>query len=213
MFLLSGEIHMKSPVNDQLSAVLIPGALTIMRHDAPEALLVAKHRGAFGETVVTGMRRPMTHIAHSFTETLVLSREDLMTVFAKSNQATASRIVDALLKSAAQIHRLRSMMTRFIAAAAPEGSRLRAAFTVQMAWYTYLSRVNKQHAPLAKGRPPPPKSAHDVFRNRCLDKMQAEVLARLDQLRQEVEEGKLGSRSTTSRESVMVGAAREAGHV
>ena len=190
MFLLSGEVHMMNPVNNKVAVIMSKSEQTVLRHDAPKPLVTIEHRGAFGETVLTGMRRPMTHIAHDFTETLALSRRDLQSVFSKQPRI-ASRIASVLLESAAKLQRLRTLMTRFVIAQAPEGSAVRAALTIQMAWNAYLLKTNAEHAPLARAGPPPPKTAADLFRNRALDKMQAEVLRRIGELREDVAAGRL----------------------
>jgi len=55
-----------------------------------------EHSGCFGESVLTGRRRQATHIAASWCETLVLTKEDLIGLFEK-NPRSGKRIVKTLL--------------------------------------------------------------------------------------------------------------------
>ena len=85
MFLLSGEIHMMHPVDNKVAVIMTKGEQTVLRQDAPTPLATFKHRGAFGETVLTGMRRRLTTVAHTNVETLIIDRPDLIKLFKQSD--------------------------------------------------------------------------------------------------------------------------------
>ena len=67
------------------------------------------------------MRRPRTYIARSFTETLVLSRDDLSALFMR-NRRSAARIAARLLREANRQQRLQYLMNKFVIGSLPQQS-------------------------------------------------------------------------------------------
>ena len=72
-----------------------------------------EHTGCFGETVLTGVRRPATHLAHTSVETLVVSKSDLRTVF-EENPRAARRIFATVMKDNYRKERLHSLTIRLL---------------------------------------------------------------------------------------------------
>ena len=62
--------------------------------------------GCFGESVIIGLRRPATHVASAWTETLVVDRHDLVTVFSNRPQSSA-KVVTQIFASGFRRQRLK----------------------------------------------------------------------------------------------------------
>ena len=66
--------------------------------------LVIDHVGCFGESVLTGRRRPATHVAHSIVEALVVSFADLASVF-QQNPRSARRVFSTVMRESVRKER------------------------------------------------------------------------------------------------------------
>ena len=80
--------------------------------------------GCFGETVITGHRRQRTHIARTYCEMLILTRKDMVRVFA-ANPRPAKRIIQVVLESFRRKQRLRLLALKIALFMAPRGSEVR----------------------------------------------------------------------------------------
>lgn len=61
-----------------------------------QVLYTTSHNGCFGESVLTGRRRPATHVASAWSEMLILTKPDLVALFERNPRA-ARRILTTLL--------------------------------------------------------------------------------------------------------------------
>jgi CRP-like cAMP-binding protein len=110
--------------------------------DPHEQYFKIAHTGCFGESVLTGDRRPATHEAHTLVETLVVSRNDLISVF-KANPRTARKIFVSVMAEYRRKERLYSLAYRLILAMMPKGGagEQRAVLLMQFAWKRYRAKL------------------------------------------------------------------------
>jgi len=145
IFLLKGEVSVLSPLDESVTSVITPTAEVILskavaKNKPQEQIMSLEHSGCFGESVLTGRRRQFTHKAASYCETLVLTKEDLITLFEK-NPRSGKRIVKTLLAEVDRKEKLQTLLMRFIIGSLPRTSRVRSALIVQKAWSRYASGV------------------------------------------------------------------------
>ena len=194
MFLLEGQVSILGVVENEVDSILTKDREIMMSPDGIE-LLTMKHGGAFGESVVIGMRRPRTHVANTFVEALLLTKDSLMTIL-EQNQRDGVRIVRKLMEAAARKQRVIAIRMRFVITAMPQDWELRAALVVQLYWTRHLTRVCAKTAPTSKLDSDPPHIAKGIAKRRelcgtMLDALQAEALSILDELREESRTGAL----------------------
>ena len=191
MFLLAGEVSVLSPMEkDKRISILSHGKEVMLSSDArPEPLITLDHAGCFGESVILGMRRPATHVATSWCDTLCLSKNDLSYLFSKNKRAGV-QIVSSLLASAGRRQRLQGMMTRFVIGTLPKGSEVRAAMILQRAWQKVMMRVSAATAPL-RFLMEAPLTLEQQAKIRVLDNTCARAVEVIDEMRRDLRAGKL----------------------
>jgi CRP-like cAMP-binding protein len=144
IFLLKGEVSVHSPLDGHISSIIKPTEEVILSKSPnpseQEALMVLQHSGCFGETVLTGRRRQATHRAVQWCETLVLAKDDLVTLFAKNPRA-GKRVVRKLLAEVERKEKLQHIVMRFIISSLQPRSEVRCALVIQKAWSRYAARV------------------------------------------------------------------------
>ena len=147
IFLLAGEIAVYSPLDGRLLSKITPTeeilfSAPVSPTSKPEPTMRLKHAGAFGEAVLTGVRRSATHIAHSWSEVLVLTKPDLTTLFSRNPRA-ARRIITSLLGEMDRKHRLQMLMMRFVICSLQPGTEVRAAMVIQKAWKGFVYETDE----------------------------------------------------------------------
>ena len=58
--------------------------ITLSQDGSSEEVMRTTHTGCFGESVLTGRRRPATHVATVWSEMLLLTKADLLKLFDRS---------------------------------------------------------------------------------------------------------------------------------
>ena len=192
MFLLSGEVSILSPIEkDRIIAVLSQQTEYMLAPNG-EPLVALDNPGCFGESVILGLRRPATHVATRWCETLCLAKDDLSHLFAKNKRAGV-KIVTTLLKAAGRRQRLQGMMTRFMINALPKSSDVRAAMIVQRAWQRTAMRLSKQTAPYATLMEPS-LTPEQQARVKVLEHACTRILGAIADMRAQLKAGKLDLR-------------------
>jgi len=139
LFLLKGEVSVLSPMDGNVTSIVMPTEEVIVSKDQSKVMTLS-HSGCFGESVLTGIRRQATHVAATWCETLVLAREDLMSLFEKNPRA-GRRVVRKLLAEVHRKQRLQVLCMRFIIGSLPEQSHVRCALIIQKRWARYAAKV------------------------------------------------------------------------
>jgi len=106
-----------------------------------EPLCRREHAGCFGESVLTGARRPVTAMAAAWSETLVLGREDLKKLF-EANPRIGLKVTAALLATSRSRQRLHSLVLSFLIRSLTPGSRIHAALILQKYWGRFARRMS-----------------------------------------------------------------------
>jgi len=120
----------------------LDGRKNIALQPAPrEPLCRREHTGCFGESVLTGARRPVTAVAAAWSETLVLGREDLKILF-EANPRIGLRFTEALLATSRSRQRLHSLVLSFLIRSLTPGSRIHAALILQKYWGVFARRMS-----------------------------------------------------------------------
>ena len=155
IFLLKGEVAIVSPIDDSITSIIhaIPEGDVIKTKEvvlskstlgaagsALEVVMELEHSGSFGEDVLTGRRRQATHKANAWCETLVLTKDDLISLFDR-NARQGRRIVKKLLGEVARREKRQGLMKRFLIGAMPKTSETRAALVIQRRWNTFQALV------------------------------------------------------------------------
>lgn len=199
LFLLSGEISIKSTMdNKKITAIITRDTETLLAYDG-EPCVTLDCYGAVGESVILGLRRPATHVANAYCETLIIEKDDLTTIFEK-NPRTGVKIVTTLLASAGRRQRLQGMMSRFMIASLPPESELRAAMILQAKWARVQLRICSATSPLTKmlNKDPAP-SAEELAQKVLLERISQKIVALLAELRETVQ--RTGEIPTTPEDS------------
>ena len=181
MFLLVGEMYVYSPYDEKVTSIVTKDSETMLSTDG-EPLVCLSFEGAFGESVLLGVRQPVTYMANKYTETLCLGREQLSDLFAK-NRRTGSRIVQMLMRTAGRQARLRSVMKKFLMATLPFDSQIRAALIIQMQWAKHYERTMFSAAPVAALVQPHKASPAELARKKILDGLEKEIVQILGDVR------------------------------
>jgi len=145
IFLLTGEVSVVSPLDGGITSLITPTEEIVLSKSVDpskpqEHVMSLEHSGCFGESVLTGRRRQATHIAASWCETLVLTKEDLIGLFEK-NPRSGKRIVKTLLAEVERKEKLQLLLMRFIIGSLPTASRVRNALIIQKSWSRYAARL------------------------------------------------------------------------
>jgi CRP-like cAMP-binding protein len=114
--------------------------------------LAILHTGCFGESVLTGRRRPNKLVAFTNVEALVVSKDDLLRVF-EQNPRAARRVFAAVIKETERKERLHALSLTFMLAAAERGSELWGALRFQLGWARFQrsSRAFDLFGPMDSG--------------------------------------------------------------
>ena len=114
--------------------------------------LAILHTGCFGESVLTGRRRPNKLVAFTNVEALVVSKDDLLRVF-EQNPRAARRVFSAVIKETERKERLHALSLTFMLAAAERGSELWGALRFQLGWARFQrsSRAFDLFGPMDSG--------------------------------------------------------------
>jgi len=139
LFLLKGEVNVLSALDGSVTSIVMPTEEVIVSKDQSKVMTLS-HSGCFGESVLTGVRRQATHVASTWCETLVLTREDLMVLFEKNPRA-GRRVVRQLIAEVHRKQRLQVLCMRFIIGSLPEQSHVRCALIIQKRWARYAAKV------------------------------------------------------------------------
>ena len=81
-----------------------------------------------------------THVAATWCETLVLTKDDLIVLFEKNPRA-GKRIVKTLLAEVERKEKLQLLLLRFIIGSLPKSAPVRNALIIQKAWSRYAARL------------------------------------------------------------------------
>jgi len=156
IFLLKGEVKVISALDGVATSLLTPTQEIVLakpdgksRHQEP--VMHLEHTGCFGESVLTGRRRQATHVAAAWCETLVLTKDDLVTLFEKNPRA-GKRIVKTLLAEVDRKEKLQLLLMRFIIGSLAKTSPVRNALIIQKAWSRYATRVAASNTNTAAAR-------------------------------------------------------------
>ena len=140
-FLLSGEVSVYSSINAAVCTRITPDEeITLSQWDPNEEVMRTVHTGCFGESVLTGRRRPATHVASAWSEMLLLTKSGLLTLFERSPKV-ARRIIMLLSTEMERKERLAVLLLRFMIGAAKPNSTARAAMIIQKVWKRYANAI------------------------------------------------------------------------
>lgn len=174
-FLLEGEVNIVSPFSDtRVSGIITKDSETILDNDGKPVVTLKGH-GAFGETALTGARRPMTYVARTFIETLAIDGEDLATVFER-NRVAGQQLANKLRRTAGRQQRLRHLANKFLIGSLPPESEVRAALIIQVKWYLVQMTTSSKEAPLARLAATAPQSTQEISRTKMLNGLEAQVV-------------------------------------
>ena len=145
LFLLEGEVDVLSLLDATIidrritpREEIFVGAASASTADEPPFAIT--HSGAFGESVLTGLRRGATHVARTPVKCLVVAKGDLEAVFDR-NPRTARRIFHKVLSESRRKERLRFLAIRLLIGLLKRGTPLWGALFVQLAWARYAQRL------------------------------------------------------------------------
>lgn len=138
-FLLEGEVSVISSITGTETARITPQEeITISISNPGEEVMRQDHNGCFGESVLTGRRRPATHIASASSEMLLLTNSDLFGL-CERNPRAARRIIVALVAEMERKERIHILLLRFIISSLPKDSQDRSILIIQKAWKRYAN--------------------------------------------------------------------------
>ena len=146
LFLTEGEVNMMSTSNEhEVSRRLTPRVEIYvgMSDENGDGQLEIPHCGCFGESVLIGSRREATNIAHTYCETLCISRDDINAVFLK-NPFSATRMIKIVLGDFMRKDRLRTLTSKLLISFALHGTENWAALQIQYKWRRYAREVLSQ---------------------------------------------------------------------
>jgi CRP-like cAMP-binding protein len=192
MFLLVGDISILSAKEPDVVTTLLtsfpsPREIILARDRTP--LLTMENAGCFGESVLLGLRRPATHVATKWCETLALAKEHLSQLFT-SNPRAGVQIVQTLLAETGRRQRLNSLMARFVISMLPKDSETRAAMIIQRVWQRTMMRLCAASAPITRILEPE-LTSDQRSRLRVLDHARDKTLGVIHEMRTQLRAGTL----------------------
>ena len=140
IFLLQGEVDVWRRDGSTVDRRLTPTHEIFLGASADgDAPMAIEHTGCFGESVLTGVRREATHIAHTTVKAFVVSRDELEVLFTK-NSRSARRIFACVLGESRRKTVVLTLALRMLLSILPKPSPLWAALYVQHRWAQYTRK-------------------------------------------------------------------------
>ena len=148
--LLAAQVRVLNPFDpSHVTHILRPGERAYLDPDGRE-FATKSWAGCFGQSALTGARRPATHVAHlAPCEVLIIEKSDLLGIFSADAKSTA-RVCKAVLADDLSEARLRNLMKRLWVNSLPRGSDERAAFKLSLAWRRRFESTAADHDEIHK---------------------------------------------------------------
>ena len=134
LFLLAGEVRALNPLDDSHAThILRHGERAFLEPNGTE-FSTRPWAGCFGQSALTGARRPATYVAHQAPcECLIIEKNDLLGIFAADAKTTA-RLLKSILADGLSESRIRSLVKRLWISRLERGTDDWAAALVGRAW-------------------------------------------------------------------------------